>query len=43
MLEMNPEDVKGNAVGVSVNDYLASSKADIQAAQLVIACDVDDA
>ena len=43
MLEMNPEDVQGQAVDKSVAAYISEQADQIRAAQLVIACDVDDA
>ena len=43
MLEMNPEDVNGEAVDQSVADYITDKAETIKNAQLVIACDVDDA
>ena len=43
MLEMNPDDVNGQAVDMSVSDYIANQQDVLKAAQLIIACDIDDA
>ena len=43
MLEMNPDDVAGQAVDMAVSEYIGSQADTIRAAQLIIACDVDDA
>ena len=43
MLEMNPEDVQGSAVDMSVTNFINNQQETIKQAQLVIACDIDDA
>lgn len=43
MLEMNPEDVQGTAIDMSVTNYINNEQDKIKQAQLVIACDIDDA
>lgn len=43
LTEMNPDDVQGESVVMSVTDFLNNEAVKIQAAQLIIACDVTDA
>ena len=43
LLEMNPDDVQGQSVNMNIADYMSANAAAIQAAQLIVACDVDDA
>ena len=43
LLEMNPEDVQGTAVDMAVSAYITGQAEAISNAQLIIACDIDDA